>query len=277
MITNHYFAIGKQHKVCQDYALSDTKCIIVSDGCSSAKDTDIGSRLWSIAAKRVVGLVRTPDEWTLGQQTVPPCITQLVTGFAEDLMVDKNILHATLLVGYELDNIFRVLVMGDGLVVAKAKNGRIMCIEHSFTGNAPFYACYDTDEAKVVYKAQFGDTVEVTKTLYDMDWSVAADVITEVRKINFDCPFLEYNFKKDDWDMVMIASDGLESFCRKNASPNSIVYDSINIAEILKEITTCKGSGEFLTRQMKLANAAFEAKGYIHMDDLAIAVAKLES
>jgi hypothetical protein len=54
MNANHYFSIGKDHAICQDYAISklinNGGCAILSDGCSSSPSTDIGSRLLAMAA-----------------------------------------------------------------------------------------------------------------------------------------------------------------------------------------------------------------------------------
>ena len=49
-----YFCIGSTHDVCQDYAISspDRLRAIISDGCSSAPDTDFGSRLLVKAKER---------------------------------------------------------------------------------------------------------------------------------------------------------------------------------------------------------------------------------
>lgn len=61
--TNHAFHIGAQHlslgKPCQDYAVSGsindtTAYAIVSDGCSSGGETDIGARIVALATKRAL-------------------------------------------------------------------------------------------------------------------------------------------------------------------------------------------------------------------------------
>ena len=51
------FQIGKTHDVCEDFALTGTfedekntaRYVIVSDGCSSSQNTDLGSRLLSFS------------------------------------------------------------------------------------------------------------------------------------------------------------------------------------------------------------------------------------
>ena len=51
---DHYMTIGSSHQVCEDYIISGTEpfpYIILSDGCSSSKDTDIGARILAQCAK----------------------------------------------------------------------------------------------------------------------------------------------------------------------------------------------------------------------------------
>ncbi len=56
METNSFYQIGKEHKVCEDYAscgIEPFPYAILSDGCSTGKNTDIGSRiLVSITKKK---------------------------------------------------------------------------------------------------------------------------------------------------------------------------------------------------------------------------------
>lgn len=69
MEINAYYQIGKDHKVCEDYALCGTEPFpyaILSDGCSSVNDSDIGSRiLVSMAKKTFKDLHLTPIKSSL--------------------------------------------------------------------------------------------------------------------------------------------------------------------------------------------------------------------
>ena len=62
MNKDSFFKIGSTHNICQDYAISGrdehykVDYAIISDGCSGAEDTDIGSRLVSLIAKQNISL-----------------------------------------------------------------------------------------------------------------------------------------------------------------------------------------------------------------------------
>ena len=55
MNADHYYTIGNSHSVCQDYAISglveNGAYAILSDGCSSSPDVDVGARMLSLSAK----------------------------------------------------------------------------------------------------------------------------------------------------------------------------------------------------------------------------------
>ncbi|HYO91642.1 MAG TPA: hypothetical protein VEQ40_08400, partial [Pyrinomonadaceae bacterium] len=74
------FLIGATHAVCQDYAvagngtpderaavsnLQANPYVILSDGCSSSPDTDIGARLLVKAAEQVLFKARAPTAQAL--------------------------------------------------------------------------------------------------------------------------------------------------------------------------------------------------------------------
>jgi hypothetical protein len=58
MKADSYFEIGSTHQVCQDYALAyasdDFAYAIMSDGCTSSLNTDIGARLVSVIARDAI-------------------------------------------------------------------------------------------------------------------------------------------------------------------------------------------------------------------------------
>ena len=55
MNANCAINIGSTHALCQDYALArnDGPYVILSDGCSSSPDTDVGSRLLVKASEKI--------------------------------------------------------------------------------------------------------------------------------------------------------------------------------------------------------------------------------
>ena len=58
MPTDAAFVIGTRHSVvadpCQDYARAGDDWVAVADGCSNGGHTDMGARIWVMAAKKMV-------------------------------------------------------------------------------------------------------------------------------------------------------------------------------------------------------------------------------
>ena len=54
MAADVFYAIGSTHHVCQDFAVANGDFVILSDGCSSAKDSDWGARLLVKACHNVI-------------------------------------------------------------------------------------------------------------------------------------------------------------------------------------------------------------------------------
>lgn len=58
MKTDSCYFIGKDHRICEDYAISGVKnniaYAIVSDGCSASLDVDFGSRVLALSARETL-------------------------------------------------------------------------------------------------------------------------------------------------------------------------------------------------------------------------------
>lgn len=130
MITDSYFTIGSSHEICQDYATHQPEIIILSDGCSSVKNSDIGSRL----------LVFQTLKFFNANNYVEPSdiktIIQSVVDIACDLGINLDCIHATLLLAYKIENIIKVICCGDGHITTK-KNNVIMDCKIAYKNSMP--------------------------------------------------------------------------------------------------------------------------------------------
>src|SRR3990170_3536863 len=112
------YLIGKSHQVCQDYTYHGvTKWglpyIIVADGCSSAKDSDIGARLLTHAAKEC--LATKLDNYSsvetlyyrIGRETLKKADVSLCC-----LQLMETCLFSTLLIGFVKDDKIVVFMYG---------------------------------------------------------------------------------------------------------------------------------------------------------------------
>src|ERR1017187_1833610 len=113
MNCDHHFEIGNSHRICEDYALSgqtkEVTYVILSDGCSSGIDVDVGARLVALSARRTLfenGFEMSYD--TFGKVTLFN-----LDKISSYLSLHPLALDATLLVTWIRNNKFTTYIYGD--------------------------------------------------------------------------------------------------------------------------------------------------------------------
>jgi hypothetical protein len=175
---DHYFHIGQVHlsggKPCQDYALSkvsdETACIVVSDGCSMAGNTDMGARVLAYATMSAISDKKVkivPSELNIYQQ--------LQIGIASSVLgMERNDLLATCLCASITQSGGFVHVRGDGVIAWRTRHGSIYMMRFDWPGNMPFYPAYSQDNFVSFVDAHGGDLD--APTLMTQLWSWMPDV-----------------------------------------------------------------------------------------------------
>src|SRR5215510_2075397 len=99
--------IGATHSVCQDYVIVRNDYVILSDGCSSSPDTDIGARL----------LVKALDQ-TLKQpgdiEELHKNAARVALGWANMIALPPQSIDATLMSIHVTGDDFIIACSGDG-------------------------------------------------------------------------------------------------------------------------------------------------------------------
>lgn len=250
-----YFAIGSWHKTCQDYVRSGkTKegfaYTIVSDGCSSSPDTDIGARLLVLAAEHYI---------TNGIKIDFKAIALWASGFAANLRLPSTCLDATLLIAVESPAHILVYMMGDGVIANRCRNGLTEYIRTDYTGGAPFYPSYLIDPSR--YQA-FIDLPNNCGTYYIGEVGTAATGDSgAVANTDYLNPKI---YHKSEVDLIVLMTDGAMSF-RKGT-------DQVPVVDVVEQIMGVKNqTGEFMTRRVKKFLGSYcVANGWSHYDDFGI-------
>src|ERR1043166_8156900 len=94
--------IGSTHAICQDYAIARGRYVVLSDGCSSSPDTDIGARLLVKALDQSLSTATNIEE--LHKESA-----RIALGWASMLGLPAQSVDATLLSAH---------VEGDDLIIA---------------------------------------------------------------------------------------------------------------------------------------------------------------
>ena len=254
---NGYFAIGSSHIVCQDYVRTGkTKdgraYALLSDGCSSSADTDIGSRLLCLHAEKQI-----KRGWDFDPYSELGYALEEAQASAKDLGLDETALDATLLIAVETETHIEVFVIGDGVVAARRRDGgKPFILKSSYPMGAPFYLSYLLDpERLALFDALEGNAL-VTE----------GDRCENVKNI------LSFSLPKADFDLVILMSDGAESFRKAVTIP-------VSYTEIVEQMLKVQGAaGEFMVRRAsKFLKSYCKAQDWTHYDDFSVAGLFLEA
>ena len=295
MESDAFFTIGKSHKVCQDYARVTTLPVwkagrtvaVVSDGCSTSPNTDFGARLLTMAAIECVDIYgeATFDkvDWMIwrAENRLPRNLPQ-------------NSLDATLLLAFTTGDYIQVMACGDGFVLARDREtGEVEILEIDCQ-NIPNYSSYLLDPNRLLSYNEnllrvFEETGEYAGRII-RHWKNIECLREGVLKAVQHCPvgismdgnkMVVWNgfayarsFKRSQYDLILLCSDGIKSFQRMIDG----VASPVPVDEMISHLINIKSfTGEFVTRRMRSFLNRFCAKNnWWYIDDVGVAGIYLE-
>lgn len=268
MSADSYFAIGSTHQVCQDHAISDGDFVVLSDGCSGAKDSDWGARFITRAAYNILKQTKPTD--------VNKFIANVMQGarsYSDKVELHPDCLCATLLCAYYDKDTMNAFIVGDGYIVAKAKNGKMVFISHMFDTGAPWYPYYTmSDDLRQGYMDHFGNGTEIIETI---QFDPAGNIVDRgekcypVGKMNFHI----YSFDSNEYDLIGISSDGLKSFTQQVKGSTSITNKPVSDIQAVKDLFAFKNlEGQFVHRRCQKFLRDYAAQNIKHTDDFSLGV-----
>lgn len=272
--TDSSFHIGKTHKICEDYAISETDLTSnfyfagVSDGCSSSKNTDFGSRILLTNIKNCIK--KYNDNLSIEKIRdflKVPYIKSL--NVITDLFNNNSALDATLLISYIHYNKIIVISIGDGSFVARKIDGTQIVKTIEFQDNAPIYLNYLYDENRYkMLKSNFNCTKVIKTTTIDPNYQASATITKYIS--DKDIEIFEYDM--NEYDMVTLLTDGVMSFTKESDSLTSKVFSPVSETAIISSLIDYKNfNGMFVQRRCnKFIKDCIDEK-MIYNDDFSVA------
>ena len=279
MHADGYFTTGKTHVVCEDYALADNNkgypLVLLSDGCSSSKYTDVGARILTHCCRnrlKSVEIFKMIDREHSGDMLhfYDKYIRQII--WIADLS-RKNIglpeecLDATLLAAVTLPGEVIVTVAGDGIFALRDPKNQILRIfQIEYSTNAPYYMSYQLDPQRDEnFHRDFSPVKQITEITLDLKTGKIKDITKENSKESISY----WHFYKSDYDVVALFSDGIETFRLSSHSYTVPTYEFHEVVKELFEFKTLKGN--FVQRRCKrfLKNCVIQKAQ--HDDDFSMA------
>lgn len=284
-----FLKIGHSHDICQDYILSgDDPCpyIILADGCSQAKNSDIGARILCHTALRYL-----KEHQTRLGDLYPEAMGEVIILDAlktkSRFYTKVDCLDSTLIIAYKFGGYYHVYMYGDGVLQWREPNGNMNIRRMIYKPNAPAYLRYQIDGFKNYKDANVAAFFETERGEY-------------LRAHVMDC--FDIHIHEGDVADLFIASDGVESFIFReellyktlylNLKNRILNWDSqenlvdiatldhlkfnpsnpeIGYKDVVSEMMNFKlTKGSFLSRRVKKVMKEYLQKGFINDDDLSI-------
>ena len=276
MIPDCSTSIGSTHAVCQDYARcgegQDGPYVLLSDGCSSSHDTDIGARLLVLAAEKYVNW-----GYKVSMHDYPKAVIEEAYSHAKRIGLQETCLDATLMAVRMIDGSLVATVYGDGMIAQRIR-GNIFVSEVSYPDGYPNYMSYMLNE----------DRSQATKALRSpriLSFEIRPDGMTsETGDIEMGCDFY-YKYVDSEADFVALISDGATSFIKPVVSETSKKAENVPLHEVLRGLLAFKSLPQhgdrsnlqtgFVRRRMQKFLKESSKNGWQHYDDLSVGAVAL--
>ena len=278
---DHYFHIGSAHyrsgKPCQDYSLSgandNVACAIVSDGCSTGRHTDVGSRVLALSTMQAIrdhvkasgGVLNTAVVSITSRQQQIISTSRLILGLDwVDMLATCGYVYLTQSGGF-------IHVQGDGVVALKYRDGHIKMSRYLWADNTPFYPSYGYDSLSNFVKAHGGDLdalrLSRTTILTRLDGTIAESEDKEFTlREGLNGVLIKLSLEElKRLEFIAVFSDGVtqvDNVDWKDAVINLLSFKSLE--------------GEFAKRRMIRGIQEYRKIGKGPVDDIAYAVVRIE-
>jgi hypothetical protein len=274
------FLKGASHKNCEDYTLAektnlDEGYLIVADGCSSGRRSDVASRVMATLAERVL-----LDDWgllaKLGPMTAADTFLRHLGQYYANVLGLRRLyeptdLLSTLLVAVVRPQETKVFMYGDGAVMLRYRDGSAKVLTVSYEGSAPCYPAYslEGDALQGAYAKERGSQrVELRTSFFSgIEDGAGPRCAPSVQVVAANSEYvrvgLPFSLDTHELAAITLSSDGLASF-----APEA---DAVALG--LRSLGYKTLRGEFLRRRVRAMVEELEAEGVRPQDDLGFAAA----
>ena len=256
-----FLEIGSQHRICEDFIISGSNPVphvILSDGCSSSKNTNCGAMILTQLAEQYLKF-KTMELNNINYDTMGKWLVSNAEAIVKLLGINLDCLDATLIISFMLPKLIHVYIYGDGYIIKVNRQKEIESTKISFSDNAPYYLSYSTDFFRK-------KTYRNTEHIITIENYQRVGGLSIIDKLPHDFP-LHYSFVPNLYKEVYIASDGIDSFMKNGVKlpTKNIIKSFLNIEKENREKTT---KGVFIQRRCRNAIKAIRREGWDHYDDI---------
>lgn len=275
------FHIGASHTICQDYSLAGSRpaaareagfgqrhspYVILSDGCSSSPDTDVGARLLVKAAEQTLrgrGNQAAVDPAALHEEAARLALT-----WAELLGLPPQAVDATLLTAHLDGEALVIGCSGDGVICLQTCAGALEVYSISYASNYPLYPAYAHQPARLLPLKEAGRTGREVERFRSASLE---ESLRHAGTSGGDSPTEVFTVPARDYKYAALFSDGVHSFYDAGQTGDGGRGEAVPLDEVLRGLISFKSTGgAFVGRRMKMFLKDCQNRGWRHADDLAV-------
>jgi len=263
-------------EISDDYIISGSSpvpYIILSDGCSMNKGTNIGSMILCNIAKRYFienqnfTIINNDNKLLMMKDILNKSITSIKTLGIEDL----SCLSSTLFISYIYNNKIYILLAGDGIILIEDSDGKNSIFDFEFNLNYPFYINYLINEECFEDFCNLTDPETKEKnSLYIKHYFDIKNNEYKLLEPKDNSNITLFEFDINDLNKISICSDGIK-YIKNDSNINCNKYDFIKNLYDFK--TT---AGVFLKRSCFSLFESLEKKSFKNYDDISIGTFLIE-
>jgi hypothetical protein len=290
MNADSVFVIGSTHTVCQDYVVSgnpqgaQAPYVILSDGCSSSLDTDIGARLLVKSAERILNTAPHTDIRHVHATAAGEALK-----LAALLGLIPQAVDATLLTAQVREHELVLACSGDGVIAIQDWSGVLEAYSIAYPSGYPRYPTYSQQPDRL---AALGRCEERPAETISAELAAApashdsASIQKEIKyyRAHPSRPSLElqdsftsteetevFSFDARSSQYAILLSDGIHSFCTSRGSESSKRAQPILFPSFARELLSFKNTrGAFTGRRLRRFLKDCRERAWQHTDDFAL-------
>lgn len=273
--SDYYTHIGHEHVVTgkgsQDHALSVSRegvsCVVVADGCSDGRETDMGARIitFSTVSSVLQSYARNIKDKDAFKESVSDLSRVIREDSAKSLALIPRDLLATRVYAAVTDSFVYVHMEGDGVIVWEDVTGKVTLIRYDWAGNTPCYPSYDVDSFESFIKVQSiheeqGLTEEVIEWTNEEGFVPKSLRVISIREAVHGVTHAWGQDEMKNLTLLSVMSDGVTRV--QGVSWNEVVIESLRFKSM---------AGEFLKRRFIRMYKEWGKRGVVPLDDIACA------
>jgi hypothetical protein len=180
-------------------------------------------------------------------------------------------LDATLGYVHFTDLYIKAFLSGDGAIIGKKRDGTIWASIINYDVGAPPYLSYGLDEKRRNLFLDKTNGCKHTIEVYSGEKNNVLELISQEDTQGMEPHY--FLFEQDEYELVMVVSDGISSFQRPISDVGYKYYQQVPATEIVPHLTAIKSpTGSFMKRRCKrLIKDLCIRGGWKHLDDLSVA------